>query len=480
MWEVCSLINIINLIDGIKDLFTPHGTIVDVSAFKLRNKNEIHLFGLKFLFKKFNEKFEIPSFLELDNELMAMTYKECNEHHPAKATKQNNIAKTAVKLPTSTELNIKKLFDDSEKKLTAKKNDSVLQKSDKIDCDFEDKTTKESTKSPNKITAKNVNSAFFKKSDIDILQKKLNTKIRAELPLNKKNAETNQKLSVFTYNICGIKSSKPEIDQILQYRQPSIVLIQEATNRLLIALKNNIGLQIFKLKVQQHWMSAKITEKTYDGNEINIIVINLNIPSSVIRKKQAILTPNKHINKLKSNFFYQKIIFIGDFNMDINQIKKCLAKSNTDMSITEVYNSSGSHYNGLKCGKGTYQTVEGLILDINSNIITFPDAKLNVWEKHFGDSADDTTGNSRNNTKWDSIFPNITQSYYERDNIITWEEVAIGLKATPNNKAAGIDTIPSEIWKLVQQEANSTTNFSKLIFKLINLLYNNNNIPEQW
>ncbi|PVU93636.1 hypothetical protein BB561_003131 [Smittium simulii] len=92
---------------------------------------------------------------------------------------------------------------------------------------------------------------------------------------------------------------------------------------------------------------------------------------------------------------------------------------------------------------------------------------------------DDTTGNNQNNTKGDSIFCNITQLYYQYDNIITWEEVTIALKATPNNKAPGIDTILSQIWKIVQQKANPTTNFSKLIFKLINLLYKNNNIPEQ-
>ncbi|PVU86786.1 hypothetical protein BB561_006550 [Smittium simulii] len=129
-------VNIINLLDEIKNLFTPHGTIVDVSAFKLRNKNVIHLFGLKFLFKISNEKFEISSFLEIDNELMAMTYKGCNaacnyckkpghwrsecseitHKHSEKATKQTNIAKTTVKLPTSTEFNIKKLLDNSEKK----------------------------------------------------------------------------------------------------------------------------------------------------------------------------------------------------------------------------------------------------------------------------------------------------------------------------------------------------------------------------
>ncbi|PVU88286.1 hypothetical protein BB561_005934 [Smittium simulii] len=56
--------------------------------------------------------------------------------------------------------------------------------------------------------------------------------------------------------------------------------------------------------------------------------------------------------------------------------------------------------------------------------------------KHFDDLADNIIWNSRNNTKWDSISPNITQSYYECDNIITWEKATIALKATSNNNAA--------------------------------------------
>ncbi|PVU90987.1 hypothetical protein BB561_004612 [Smittium simulii] len=119
-------VNIINLLDVIKNLFTPHNNIVDV-------------------------EFEISSFLEIDDEFMAMTYKGCSaacnyckksgywrseypeitHKNSAKARKQNNIAKTAVKLSTSTELNIKDLFDDSEKMLAAAVHNSIIEQ-DKI------------------------------------------------------------------------------------------------------------------------------------------------------------------------------------------------------------------------------------------------------------------------------------------------------------------------------------------------------------
>ncbi|PVU85956.1 hypothetical protein BB561_006859, partial [Smittium simulii] len=169
-------VNIINLL-----------AIADVSAFKLRIKNVIHLFGLKFLFKISNEKFEISSFLEIDNELMAMTYKGCNAASSSKGYKQNNLAKTAVKLPTNTEFNIKKLLDESEKNLAAanvailsnhynleQKNGLILQKSDKIDCDFEDKPINKSAELPN-ITLKNSNTVA---NAINVIKKNTNINIK--------------------------------------------------------------------------------------------------------------------------------------------------------------------------------------------------------------------------------------------------------------------------------------------------------------
>ncbi|PVU97449.1 hypothetical protein BB561_000556 [Smittium simulii] len=166
------------------------------------------------------------------------------------------------------------------------------------------------------------------------------------------------------------------------------------------------------------------------------------------------------------------------------------------MSISKVSNSSGSHYNEIKVGRmfdhilyrqfnyypyycTTFHTVDlsdHIPIQAERNIkSTINQQKSSKITSKDVDLADDTTLNSRNNTKCDFISHNITQSYYECNNIITWEKVKIAFKATPNNKAAGISTIPSIIWKLVQQEANPTTNFSKLTFKLINLLYNNNN-----
>ncbi|PVU87357.1 hypothetical protein BB561_006375 [Smittium simulii] len=80
---------------------------------------------------------------------------------------------------------------------------------------------------------------------------------------------------------------------------------------------------------------------------------------------------------------------------------------------------------------------DGPILNTNGKIVTHTGAKINVWTKFFGNLADNTTGN----------------------------KVTIALKATPNNKAPGIDTIPSQIWKLMLQE-KIKNNFNADVHKM--------------
>ncbi|PVU94683.1 hypothetical protein BB561_002345 [Smittium simulii] len=99
-------------------------------------------------------------------------------------------------------------------------------------------------------------------------------------------------------------------------------------NGLLIALKNNSGLQIFELKQHPHWTSAKIIGKTTDGNKFTLIIINLHLPSAGIRKKDAILTLNRHVHKITENKPHQKLMILGDYNMDTAQMEQ---KYNTNI-----------------------------------------------------------------------------------------------------------------------------------------------------
>ncbi|OLY80813.1 hypothetical protein AYI68_g5083, partial [Smittium mucronatum] len=49
---------------------------------------------------------------------------------------------------------------------------------------------------------------------------------------------------------------------------------------------------------------------------------------------------------------------------------------------------------------------------------------------------------------------------------------------TPNNKAPGIDGVPSEIWKLVVKERVPTSNLAKLLYKIIGVMYDSGEIPK--
>ncbi|PVU87810.1 hypothetical protein BB561_006160 [Smittium simulii] len=201
------------------------------------------------------------------------------------------------------------------------------------------------------ITSKCTNSNFFKKPDIDLLEKVLKTRARfdmhknsrqKQLKITKKQPIVNEKLTFCTYNIRGIKGCQYEFNELMRVRQPTVVAVQETLlnkksyryklpgytviesksdqnlggNGLFIDLKNNSGLQIFELKQHPHWMSAKKIGKTTDGNKFTVIIINLHFPSTGKRKKDAILTLNRHIQKITDNKKHQKIIVLGDFNMD--------------------------------------------------------------------------------------------------------------------------------------------------------------------
>ncbi|PVU94761.1 hypothetical protein BB561_002264 [Smittium simulii] len=48
------------------------------------------------------------------------------------------------------------------------------------------------------------------------------------------------------------------------------------------------------------------------------------------------------------------------------------------------------------------------------------------------------------------------------------------------DQAPGTDGLPSEIWKLVQNEPSPDSNLARLIYKIINLLYSADKIPPNW
>ncbi|PVU93532.1 hypothetical protein BB561_003214 [Smittium simulii] len=68
-------INIRYVVEAVNNTFIKNGIIYDFSAYKNKNNDKFHTFGVKFLFKKTIYSFEIPTFLEIDKFVLALTYR---------------------------------------------------------------------------------------------------------------------------------------------------------------------------------------------------------------------------------------------------------------------------------------------------------------------------------------------------------------------------------------------------------------------
>ncbi|OMJ28731.1 LINE-1 reverse transcriptase-like protein, partial [Smittium culicis] len=94
-----------------------------------------------------------------------------------------------------------------------------------------------------------------------------------------------------------------------------------------------------------------------------------------------------------------------------------------------------------------------------------------------GDLAKDTTGNSRSASKWRELLSGDQDYFPECDDPIKWSEITKALNYTPNNKAPGVDGVPSEIWKIVMSEKSPTSDLAKIIHKIIKIMYDSGEIP---
>ncbi|MGL5595115.1 MAG: RNA-directed DNA polymerase, partial [Cetobacterium sp.] len=66
------------------------------------------------------------------------------------------------------------------------------------------------------------------------------------------------------------------------------------------------------------------------------------------------------------------------------------------------------------------------------------------------------------------------------DSIITWDEIREQLRVTRDGKAASLDLIPCELYKLCRKDKNCKTNLSKIILKFFNICLNDGFIPDEW
>ncbi|OMJ08944.1 hypothetical protein AYI70_g11218 [Smittium culicis] len=168
-----------------------------------------------------------------------------------------------------------------------------------------------------------------------------------------------------TYNIRGIKSVKEELEHYLNFSKsdsakPDILALQETfltkkTYRcripgytcieakadhakggtgLLLAVKNNVGLEISEFKAAPTWLSGIVSGRTKNGDKFTLLVTNVHFPNAGIRKKRAISELLDHYKK--SNKKFKKHILLGDYNMDTQVSKKFTLKLGTGFQHAKV------------------------------------------------------------------------------------------------------------------------------------------------
>lgn len=107
---------------------------------------------------------------------------------------------------------------------------------------------------------------------------------------------------------------------------------------------------------------------------------------------------------------------------------------------------------------------------------TDPDKRLNIWKEHFERLC-------RPPEKC-----NYRDSSYETDNrlasvtdeLVTWSELQNALNSTKNGKACGVDGIPTEVYKIVERQAQPKSSLAVCLLNCINAVFSRQCIPDAW
>ncbi|OMJ25129.1 LINE-1 reverse transcriptase-like protein [Smittium culicis] len=129
-------------------------------------------------------------------------------------------------------------------------------------------------------------------------------------------------------------------------------------------------------------------------------------------------------------------------------------------------------------GKSFQSIADGPVYDKNKNITTQKLNKMKILANHFDELAKDTTENIRTTDKWGNLISVDCDYYIECDSTISWSDITDALRDTLKNKAPGADGVPSGVWKLVMTESSSTSSLSKLLNKIVNIIYDTGDIPQ--
>ncbi|PVU88193.1 hypothetical protein BB561_005966 [Smittium simulii] len=250
-------------------------------------------------------------------------------------------------------------------------------------------------------------------------------------------------------------------------------------NGLLIGVKKNIGLNISEFQSNSHWISCKITADLIDKTQLNI-VLNNNISAYIAKTskqmkkigayaERAIVSNSSGSRKkdLPSNCKAFKYV---DFSDHIPIMASCLTPE-----IAKKAKKAKTDNKNIKINADIKNRIGGGYSSISNGPVLNTDGLRK-----------DATRNSQSNTKWQKIWKLTKNAFPECNDIITWNEIKTVLKATPNNKAAETDGIPSKILKLaecviigsLQCDQNHKSHLALIILKIVTAVYENGEIPE--
>ncbi|PVU89745.1 hypothetical protein BB561_005181 [Smittium simulii] len=485
-------INLFETVELVKNNFYENGTIFDISAYKNKKSSKFHTFGMKFLFKKIIDSFEIPAFLEFDKFVLALTYRGCKpvcifcKH--IKQPKEINLELSDQPIYADSSCpstpNFKKEWGNDHRNYTENNVSTSV-----IDTDFVNELADTISFTDAEMQHdKHYNHALESLINdiLEWLNCKLGAHCRKEIikkirkssknkKLTKKNSNSNFK--VMTFNVQSIYNKVEDLELILNKTNSAVLYLQEThllEKTSLLRLKEYTCIESKKKFKKNRLRTADcINSKTSPRKKYKIISINIHTPHVTVEKNKTKKQIELYLQNIISKNENKKIILAGDFNMDTKSTINWINRIGIRLTRMSGFNSKGSRLKGLKISR---------IIDHICSLISEKKESLAVWAKNFRQLAQMTSIGS---SSFD-LFPLNKIDVFSECNITpTWNDITTALKTTPNNKAAGIDSIPSKLWKLVQDETEPKSHLAILINKIVNKAWNEcnligTNIPAWW
>ncbi len=159
--------------------------------------------------------------------------------------------------------------------------------------------------------------------------------------------------------------------------------------------------------------------------------------------------------------------------------KKCWNKYIEKGVKAYISNSSKELWRWIRTGMNTGRSslVSKPVVDARSGKLALSKKDIcDVWANHFRVLAQDVDGNSKR--CWGR--PIIGRLLDGCDDPLLWSEIIHSLKTTQRGKAPGVDGIPVDFYKMIQEDEVCMTPMSRCLFSYLTHVFDTGAIPEKW